>query len=304
MTAWLTPRRAALLRRVCREATLRDGVVVNEESLRRALCGTDEVFSELRGEAQQKVRTRFSAELMFVEFGAALLADLVVTCSDRHKKRRRIMWATVRDPPRQSQSATLLQAVLTNLANSALATCSLLSAGYEQQALPVLRSFVEVSALAVAILGDLKTYRAFIATPMEFDQAAKHWRTHLTHERLLGVLQPLYPFLADKKGARSFFADRRRRYQFLSSRTHVHPAGLLLGAHFSRRGRFSVALGGGTGHGTKVAFDDLGLFLFDVVSMVVALLRDKHHWKFQEDFLASWTVFKRMYVMRLLPEVK
>ncbi len=117
----------------------------------------------------------------------------------------------------------VLLVLLTNSFNSLCGIRELCLCGLDNQARILLRSYVEISDLALAVIAFEDVFRAYASTQTDVSSSIQNWQRHLTP----AVIRQRLTLWVTTKGmerrlAASLETIRRSTYQWLSSFTHAN----------------------------------------------------------------------------------
>lgn len=174
--------------------------------------------------------------LSLCEITAVHMFDLAIICSEYVDSPQDLLWPEKEGP----QGTLMLEALAATLANTLLGVRQLVLMGLDAQARVVLRSFVEVADLTVAVSYDYECFTNYACSSVDPDKDRKHWAKHLRPEKIRMIISQ---FEREMELTETYLATARDvrldMYRWLSLYSHAN----LLGQAIS-----SLAISENSGH--------------------------------------------------------
>lgn len=280
------------------------------DEIREDLNSLRDVTPQRDSAAGRDAETELQPMLALADLGLAQLSHLAVLCPHPFESKDSFLWPDDETDHRGPGGALVLTFLVTHLANTLVGIRTLVCSGLDAQARILLRAYVEVADITVAVLGDRDTFRAYTSLARDPAAFARMWKGLLSPERIRRVLSSLETEIALEDEVRvKMAAMRRETYEWLSSVAHGQGLALFLGAfqptvedpdvlRFSLMGSVTPA--------SKTTLLRAVLYTWQLLMYAIRLLWDKHRWRFGLDvndkdnrwFFVRHHVFTQLFLSR------
>lgn len=236
----------------------------------------------MRQASVQKLEPMFSAcELMSVQ-----LTDLILICVQHENNNDQLLW-----PGEQGSNGTFaLKVLASNLANTLLSIRYLSLLGLDAQAKVLLRWFVELADVTVAISYDHTNFEQYMYCSGEFEQDYKHWRQHLKPAKIRRMLEHLdsevFGSVCNESVTSEEFINelqniRSDTYQWLSLYSHANSLAQIISGLYSggvtEDGILAPNFGGEASEISMPTMYRAALYAWISWTQIFWLLRKKHN---------------------------
>lgn len=280
------------------------------DEIREDLDSLLHFVAEVAVEGESDAKRELEPALTLFDLGLAQLSHLAMLFPGPSESNGPLLWPSGEPSTRGPGGAFLAQVLLTNLANTLLGVRSLICSGLDVQARILLRQYVEIGDMTLAVLGDRESYDAYLQLAGDPDAFRRAWKSRLSPQRVrqrLSLVEREVGLSEDMSVETA--AMRHSTYQWLSYFAHGQWVALLTGAYpsdisdhrprlFGLGGRVSAASKATLFHGVRHTW----LFL----RLAVRLLFDKHKWNFGLDvddkenrwFFVRQEVFNKLFLSK------
>jgi hypothetical protein len=183
----------------------------------------------------------------------------------------------------------------------------LLLSGFEGQSRSMVRSFVELADIILAVIADEEIYRHYITVFEDPRERYDHWRRHLRPVVIRSRLARLDQELALEEITSIPASEvREETYRWFSLFSHVNMVAHLVSAYPQRLGggeMGSLAMLGETGEMTRATFSRVLLYLWLFFIHLDRLLWDRHRWgRFSGENSREWYRYRSRVFRSLFRE--
>jgi hypothetical protein len=263
-----------------------------KEEMKRFL---GEVFRD-RERVQKTALHTMQPLLAVFDLGLLQICDLSHFAWQHHDSRVKLIWPDVVLPqrPRPSHVFYLLTS---NLAQALQAVRVLLLAGFEGQSRAMIRTFVELADMSLAVVADEQCYRHYITVYEDEKKTQEHWRKHLAPGVVRQRLAKLDDELALSKITSIPAAQvRQDTYKWVSRFSHVDLVAHLISAYpqsLSGAGMAPLAMLGEVGEATRATFARVLLYLWLFFIHFDRVLWAQHRWnRFRGNRSRRWYQYR------------
>lgn len=222
-------------------------------------------------------------EPLLTVFDLALLqiCDLTYFAWKNHDSRVKLIWPDAALPPRPKPTH-VFYLLTSNLAQSALAVRLLLLSGFEGQSRAMVRNFIELADISLAIVADEQFYRHYITVYEDARQDLQHWRKHLAPNVVRRRLAELDETLALTEITSIPATEvREDTYKWFSLFSHVNMVAHLASAYpppLDSEVLGRIAMLGNAGKMTRATFARVLLYLWLFFIHLEKILWEQHRW--------------------------
>ncbi len=245
-----------------------------------------------REQIEQEAVNSMQPLLTVFDIGLLQACDLAHFAWKNHDTNTRLIWdeANLPDRPHPNRVFYLLNS---NLAQSLQAIRTLLLLGFEGQSRAMVRAFIELADVALAIVADKEVYKHYITVYEDSKKDLAHWRKHLAP----GVIRRRLERLDEELGLKEMTSIpasevRKDTYEWFSAFSHVNMVAHLVSAYpqqllTERMG--PIAMLGEVGEMTKATFSRILLYLWLFFIHFDRLLWERHRWdRFEGENTREW----------------